>query len=442
MAETRTDTQAAGVETERGAVKRRGLIAGAAALVAGLAAKGMSESTRVAAADGNPIVIGAADNSGTVVTALSSNNTTDVLRIINFGTGAGLHGLAGSGIGVFGESDTGPAVRGVSGPNGSEDGVRGIANGTGRGVSGFAGTGIGVQGNASGTGKGVEGLAMSGIAVNGQSQTGPGVRGTTAAGSADDGGRFLADKGRGAAGFSNTGYGVYGSGSAGIGVYGVSGGGSSPFGVVGTVTAAPGFGLFGIVNVAGAVGFAGGAGIAGAIAGQFSGPVNIYNSVPGANGDLYVQGNQTASGTKSAAVPHPDGSHRLLYCMEAPEAWFEDFGTGTITGGKAEVKLDPDFAAVVDTSTLHVFLTPHNGDHNLHVAGRSASGFTVGASTSAEAAARGAKATDASGTFTYRVVAKRKDVIAERLAKFTVPQEIKLAPPPVPSLPPEPPKKG
>ncbi len=39
-------------------------------------------------------------------------------------------------------------------------------------------------------------------------------------------------------------------------------------------------------------------------------------------------------GTKSAAVPHPDGSHRLLYCVEAPEAWFEDFGEGTIGRGQ------------------------------------------------------------------------------------------------------------
>ncbi len=46
------------------------------------------------------------------------------------------------------------------------------------------------------------------------------------------------------------------------------------------------------------------------------------------------------------------------------------------------------------------------------------------------------------GTFTYRVVAKRKDVVAERLAKFAVPQQIKLAPPPLPSLQSDHPTKG
>jgi len=31
-------------------------------------------------------------------------------------------------------------------------------------------------------------------------------------------------------------------------------------------------------------------------------------------------------GPKSAAVPHPDGTLRRLYCVESPESWFEDFG--------------------------------------------------------------------------------------------------------------------
>jgi len=377
MAKEQTDTRTAIVGTTRGTVKRRGLIAGAAALAAGLMAKGMSASTLVAAADGDPIVLGAPDNISTNFTALLSPNTSATFRAINSSSGIGLNGIGNTGIGVNGESTSGPGVRGTSGGGGTEDGVRGLAYGTGRGVSGFGA--IGVQGNNGSNGIGVQGIS-----------------------------------------------------NAGIGMYGISGG---SFGVVGTVSSAPGFALFGVASVNGTVGFAAGASVVGAIAGQFSGPVNIYNTGPGIPGNLYVQGNQTASGTKSAAVPHPDGTHRLLYCMESPEAWFEDFGEGTITGGKAEVRLDPDFAAVVDTAKLHVFLTEHTGDHHLHVAGRSATGFSVGASASAEATARGAKATDAGGTFTYRVVAKRKDVVAERLARFTPPRQIKIAPPPVPPLP-------
>jgi hypothetical protein len=102
--------------------------------------------------------------------------------------------------------------------------------------------------------------------------------------------------------------------------------------------------------------------------------------------------------------------------VASPEGWFEDFGEGTLAGGKADVKLDADFAALVDTSTLHVFLTPHEPQH-LHVPQRTASGFSVVATASGTTSAGGPKRPDGVGTFSYRVVAKRKDITNERLAK-------------------------
>ena len=42
-------------------------------------------------------------------------------------------------------------------------------------------------------------------------------------------------------------------------------------------------------------------------------------------GRVLVRGGLIVTGTKSAVVDHPDGSHRLLYCLEAPEAWSEDW---------------------------------------------------------------------------------------------------------------------
>jgi len=95
------------------------------------------------------------------------------------------------------------------------------------------------------------------------------------------------------------------------------------------------------------------------------------------------------------------------------------------------VKLDADFAAVVDTAKLHVFCMPHNASHHLAVTTRAGGSFSVEADVSGTAAARGVKASDVSGTFTYRVVAKRKDVTAPRLAKFEVPK----APPALATLP-------
>ena len=110
-------------------------------------------------------------------------------------------------------------------------------------------------------------------------------------------------------------------------------------------------------------------------------------------------------------MPHPDGSHRRLYCVESPESWFEDFGEGTLRCGEAAIALDPDFAAVVDASQYHVFLTAHSVKTNLAVSRRSPDGFRVEAGDQAE------------GTFSWRVVAKRKDIAAPRFEPVEIPKE-------------------
>jgi hypothetical protein len=81
---------------------------------------------------------------------------------------------------------------------------------------------------------------------------------------------------------------------------------------------------------------------ANSFAGHFVGPVN-------------VNGNFTVTGAKGAAVPHPDGSTRVLFSLECPESWFEDFGKRRLSHGTAQIAIDPDFAAVVDAKALHVF---------------------------------------------------------------------------------------
>ena len=106
-------------------------------------------------------------------------------------------------------------------------------------------------------------------------------------------------------------------------------------------------------------------GVAGAYAGVFYGPV-------------VVGGDFTVFGAKSAAVPHPDGSHRRLYCMESPESWFEDFGKGTLECGQADVTIDPDFAAVVDMDDYHVFLTQYGGHDDLSVTAQTPLGLPRG----------------------------------------------------------------
>jgi hypothetical protein len=117
-------------------------------------------------------------------------------------------------------------------------------------------------------------------------------------------------------------------------------------------------------------------------------------------------------GAKSAVVAFPDGSHRRLYCMESPECWFEDFGVGRLVNGQAKVKLDRDFSSVVNSDTYHVFITEYEDNNALYVTKRTSTGFVVRA-----------KAKAAAGTFSYRVVAKRKDITAPRFEKVTLPPE-------------------
>ena len=94
-------------------------------------------------------------------------------------------------------------------------------------------------------------------------------------------------------------------------------------------------------------------------------------------GRLSSAGTSPCSGAKSAAVPHPDGSHRRLYCVESPESWFEDFGRGTLACGEAEVRLDRDFAAIVDATDYLVFITGDDGRSDLSVSDRTSEGFRV-----------------------------------------------------------------
>ena len=343
-----------------------------------------------------------------------------------FGTsgysGTGVHGNSYSSYGVFGSSSTGYGVYGTSY---SSDGVYGTSSGSGRtGVVGSCDQPYGI---------GVSGSSSSYYGVLGSTDTGIGVVGDVKAGGA--GTSNIGVLGRVGAitpnSQSNT-VGVYGqnlgTGAGGVGVYGSS---TAGYGVLGILTGAGGqAALYGATYDGATPAFY--AVNYGSKTTAFGPPIAGYFI-----GQVIINGNYTATGTKSAAVPHPDGSHRLLYCVESPEAWFEDFGEGIITGGKGEVKLDPDFVAVVDTAKLHVFTESHDEAHHLAVKTRSGNGFTVAADPSGPATARGVKASDISGTFTWRVVAKRKDVKAERLAKFALP---KLAPPPPPPVPGEKPK--
>ena len=257
----------------------------------------------------------------------------------------------------------------------------------------------------------IHGEASIGLSDDGV--IGAGVRGVSAAG---DGVRGASTNGVGVVGFSSNNDGVVGISTSFAGVFGVSTSfdGVSGDGVLGISTNGDGV----IGSSSSSFGVRGSSSLS--FGGFFQGPF----STDGSSGGLRVSGNIVKfNGEYSEALPHPDGSHRLLYASLSPESWYEDFGRGELVEGQGRVALDPDFAAIVgiDDGDYHVFLTPEGDSNGLFVSSRNPAAFEV----------QEQQGGISSLTFSYRVVAvnKRKDAQPERLAKVAEPQSIDLARP-------------
>ena len=223
-------------------------------------------------------------------------------------------------------------------------------------------------------GVGVYGVAPNGTGVHGESATGTAVGARSASG-------------RGVYGESISLYGVVGKSTSSHGVVGLSGAANAT-GVYGWTDVADGIGVFGQAGPTGTSGYAA----------KFEGPVQVH-------GSFLVWG-----GAKNAAVPHPDGTHRRLYCVEATESYFEDIGRGQLTNGRGQVQLDQDFAAVVRTDGYEVFLTPRGDCRGLYIASQTATGFEV----------RELQGGTSTLTFSYRIMANRKDITAPRMERIAV----------------------
>ena len=265
--------------------------------------------------------------------------------------GAGVVGN-GNSVGVFGYGDTTSGSSGVLGRSGASDG-------------------IGVQGSD-------DDLVLPGGITNGAGVVGysdnAGVFGwgdtTTSSygvyGTSDD---------------DNTGYGVVGSAPY-IGVYGQSDG---------TCLSFSGFGVYGYAADNAAQ----------VDAGVYGGCENTISDWAGYfSGDVYIDGDYTATGTKSAAVKTDDGWHKV-YCQESPEIWFEDFGSGKLENGKTYIHLPKDFLGIVTIDNEHpmkVFVQLTDPNCNGVAVIKHSDGFEVVELGDGKSNA----------TFDWRVVAKRK----------------------------------
>jgi len=292
-------------------------------------------------------------------------------------------GVLGTGIFVTGVAGTSVNNVGVYGQT-EEDADASIPQNLSAGVVGAATTGSGVVGWST-TWNGVEGWAYQGTAVLGVSDSGYGVQGASA-------------WQPGVLGWSTNDTGVTGgSGPEGTEGPPLPDGQPTIAGVVGTSDARPGVigtsntaaGVFGFSNIIGVAGQSTKRAPAG-YAGYFL-------------GDLSVTG-QIFAGVKDAIVPFPDGSKRVLHCMESPEHWFEDFGTAKLKRGRAVVRLDADFAKAIKRSDYRVFPAPEGDCRGLYVRRKSAASFEV-------RELMGGKSNIA---FSYRIVGRRKDIKERR----------------------------
>jgi hypothetical protein len=186
------------------------------------------------------------------------------------------------------------------------------------------------------------------------------------------------------------------------GVTGISGTQGPPLiniattaGVVGTSNNRPG--VIGTSKASiGVIGFSNNVGVFGVT----SNP----NSFAGAfDGNVNVVGTLTAT-VKNAVVPFPDGTQRVLHCMESPEHWFEDFGAAKLRNGRATVKLDGDFAKSIKPREYSVFVTPEGDCRGLYVRAKMAASFEV----------RELGGGKSNVAFAYRIVGRRRDIRRHR----------------------------
>jgi hypothetical protein len=147
-----------------------------------------------------------------------------------------------------------------------------------------------------------------------------------------------------------------------------------------------------------------------------SGGVGVFGYAPGsANnagwfvGDVVVKGIVQAAEYQILSTARPsDGSPQQIYPMGSPERWTEDFGRSEVVEGHAEIKLDNEFAATVQTDGYYVFLTPEGNSQGLYVSARRPDGFEV----------REQQGGTSNLAFSYRVVAKRNDIDREQVQQI------------------------
>jgi len=111
------------------------------------------------------------------------------------------------------------------------------------------------------------------------------------------------------------------------------------------------------------------------------------------------------NGNVSTIVKDQNNNNINLFCPEAPEILFQDYGQGQLASGKTHINLDPNYAKNVTVNEKHplrVIITMNEPCPNtVYVTNRTATGFDVIENNSGTSNA----------SFTYEVIANRADEI-------------------------------
>lgn len=344
----------------------------------------------------------------------------DVHGTGNFSTGVNAYSAASGVSALFGDNSatTGTGTNGVYGETESPAGAGTV------GVN-FSSGGSGLYGQSNGTSSGSVGVYGTAVST---SVTGPtyGVYGSTSGGEAGSAGVYGVTSGNS----GQTTYGVYGvnpdSSDHGTAVAGTEATVSS----TGSAQVALGkLGVWGdnVGSIAGVLGTADGG--TAMIAENNSGSATDIPALFIANNStttgalalqagnsvsnectIDVDGNLMCSGTITTSAMGASGSVVQLYSVASPENWFEDFGSGRLSGGVATIALDPAFTQTISANgEYHVFLTPKGDCEGLYVSGETGRGFEVhemrGGHSDVE--------------FDFRIVAKRRGYENLRLVDVT-----------------------
>ncbi|WPV64915.1 OmpA family protein [Chitinophaga sp. LS1] len=320
-----------------------------------------------------------------------NSNSTAAIYGRNYSNGYGIQGVSSAGAGVYGWSNSKGSLP-IKGENYSSTGGYGIFGST---RSPFIYTSSGAYGAGmigwaqSTTGIGLLGIGNNIDYTNTSLLQGP----TSGAGVLGNGINYGVV---GIGGISNT--------TAGVGVAG----GGNNMSVVAPASGGTGVSGVGYIGVSG---YGKSSTNSGGDAGRWGG---YFESRYGSTviGNIYLAGQATAgtfvgyatTGSKSTIIKDEAGTPRLLYCTEAPEILFQDYGAGELKDGKAHIDLDKlltQHIRVDEKHPLKVFIQLEGDCNGVFVTNKTPNGFDVKELQNGKS----------NVAFTWQIVASRADEV-------------------------------